>query len=135
MTELQINFNCLRPGVLALFPEALLLFFLFFLLHCALRSSLSPLHTATWAEEDVSRLSARTVLYIYIIFSSYQLTRCTEVALLPAGFEKHTCGQKPPSFEGQHAPSAHCQSRFSLYLGLVHTSVGIFLHFYLTFLC
>lgn len=91
MTEPQINFNCLRPGVLALFPEALLLSF-FFLLHCALRSSLSPLHTGARAEEDVSRLSARTRLYIYIIFSFYQLTRCTDVALLLAGFEKHTCG-------------------------------------------
>lgn len=88
-------------------------------------------HTGRGRRQQAFCQGAVIYLYNIFIFTAHPLH--TDVALLLAGFEKHTCGQKPPSFEGQHAPSAHCQSRFSLYLGLVHTCVGIF-NFYLTFL-
>lgn len=90
MTEPQKLIPHLHPDVLVLFPQAFLNFLFSFparyaALYCCCRSGKQP-------GEDVSRLSAALVLYIYVVFSFRHFTCSTQTKLILTKNKKITCG-------------------------------------------
>lgn len=68
MTEPQINFNCLRPGVLALFPGALLLFFFFFASLRLTQLFVAAAHRHMGRGRRQQAFCQDAIIYLYNIF-------------------------------------------------------------------